>query len=54
MVRAMHNLLIAIAFLAFAASPAIVAAVPVSKRQRRPARHAKGVDFPASSLSASR
>ena len=47
MVRAMHDLLIAVAFLTLVASPAIVAAVPIpiSRRQERPANHAKGVGF---------
>jgi hypothetical protein len=49
MVRAMYDLLIAVAFLTFVASPALVAAMPVSKRQERPESHAKGVGFlPAS------
>jgi cytochrome c oxidase assembly factor CtaG len=50
MVRAMFDLLIAFVFLTFVASPALVAALPVSKRQERPERHPKGVGF----LSASR
>ena len=41
----MHDLLIAVAFLMLVASPAIVAAVPISRRQERPANHAKGVGF---------
>jgi hypothetical protein len=47
MVRAMHDLVIAVAFLILVASPAVVAAVPIpiSKRQERPADHAKGVGF---------
>ena len=45
MVRAMHDLLIALVFLTFVASPALVAAVPVSKRQERRESHAKGVGF---------
>jgi hypothetical protein len=49
MVRAMHDLLIALVFLTLVASPAIVAAMPLSKREERPESHAKGVDFlPAS------
>lgn len=45
----MQDLLIALVFLTFVASPAIVAALPLSKRQERPERHAKGVGFlPAS------
>ncbi len=45
----MYDLLIALVFLAFVASPAIVAAMPISKRQERPEKHAKGVGFlPAS------
>ena len=50
MVRAMFDLLIAFVFLTFVASPALVAAMPLSKRQERPERHPKGVGF----LSASR
>ena len=50
MVRAMFDLLIAFVFLTFVASPALVAVMPVSKRQERPERHPKGVGF----LSASR
>jgi hypothetical protein len=45
MVRVMHDLIIAVAFLMFVASPALVAAIPVSKRQERPERHPKGVGF---------
>jgi hypothetical protein len=45
MVRAMYDLLIALVFLTFVASPAIAAAMPVSKRQEAPERHAKGVGF---------
>jgi hypothetical protein len=45
MVRAMHDLLIAVAFLMLVASPAIVAAVPASKRQERPVSRARGVGF---------
>ncbi len=49
MVLAMHDMLIALVFLAFVASPALFAAMPVSKRQERPERHAKGVGLlPAS------
>lgn len=49
MVTAMHDLLIAVVFLAFVASPALVAVMPLSKRQERPSSHAKGVSFlPAS------
>ena len=43
MVRAMHDLVIAVAFIMLVASPAIVAAVPVSKRKERPESRAKGV-----------
>jgi len=45
MVRAMYDLLIAFVFLTFVASPALVAVMPVSKRQERPERHPKGVGF---------
>jgi len=49
MVRVMHDLLIALVFVAFVASPAIVAAMPLSKHQEQPESHAKGVGFlPAS------
>jgi len=50
MVPAMHDLVIAIAFLILVASPAVVAAVPipVSKRQERPANRARNAgDLPA-------
>ncbi|MGD0347687.1 MAG: hypothetical protein ABSA85_13075 [Terracidiphilus sp.] len=50
----MHDLLIAFVFLTFVASPAIVAAMPLRERVKRPERHANGVDFPISSLTASR
>ena len=47
MVRAMHDLLIAVAFLMLVASPAIVAAVPIpiSRRQERLESRAKGAGF---------
>lgn len=45
----MYDLFIALVFLAFVASPALFASMPLSKRQERPESHAKGVDFlPAS------
>ena len=45
----MHDLLIAIVFLTFVASPALFAVIPLSKRQERPENNAKGVGFlPAS------
>ncbi len=45
----MHDLLIAMVFLTFVASPALFATMPLSKRQERPESHAKGVGFlPAS------
>jgi hypothetical protein len=50
----MHDLLIALVFLAFVASPAIVAAMPPSERKERPESNAKGVEFPIPSLPASR
>jgi hypothetical protein len=50
----MHDLLIALVFLTFVASPAIVAAMPLSERKIRPERRAKGVGFSISSLPASR
>jgi len=45
MVRAMHDLLIAVAFLMLVASPAVVAAVPVSKRQERPGSRTRNAGF---------
>ena len=49
MVRTMQDLLIALIFLTFVASPALFAAMPLSKRQKLPESHAKGVGFlPAS------
>jgi hypothetical protein len=45
MVVSMHDLLIAVAFLMLVASPAIVAAVPVSKRQERPESRARNAGF---------
>ncbi len=50
----MQDLIIALAFLALVASPAIAAALPLRRREVGPAGHANGVDFPASSLPASR
>jgi hypothetical protein len=50
----MHDLLIAAVFLTFVASPALVAAMPRTERVKRPERRAEGVDFPFSSLPASR
>jgi hypothetical protein len=50
----MHDLFIAVVFLAFVASPAIIAALPRREHVKRPERQAKGVDFPISSLPASR
>ena len=45
----MHDLLIAIVFLTFVASPTLSAAMPLSKRQERSESHAKRVGFlPAS------
>jgi hypothetical protein len=41
----MHDLLIAVAFLMLVASPAIVAAVPVSKRRERPESRARNAHF---------
>ena len=49
MVPAMHDLLIAIVFLAFVASPALFAAIPLSKRQERPETKPRAFGFlPAS------
>jgi hypothetical protein len=49
MILAMHDLLIAIVFLTFVASPTLSAAMPLSKRQERSESHAKRVGFlPAS------
>jgi len=48
----MQDLVIAVIFLAFVASPAIFAALPISARAKRPERHTEGVDFPLSSLHA--
>jgi carotenoid cleavage dioxygenase-like enzyme len=50
MVRAMHDLVIAVAFLILVASPAVVAAVPISagKRQDQSANRARNAgDLPA-------
>ena len=50
----MHDLLIALVFVTFVASPAIVAAIPVREREEEPESRANGVDFPIASLSARR
>ena len=50
----MHDLIIALVFLAFVASPAIAAAMPARKRRTAPEHSAKGIEFPAATLSASR
>ena len=50
----MYDLLIALVFVMFVASPALAAAVPVREREEEPEGHAKGVDLPIVSLPASR
>lgn len=50
----MHDLLITVFFLTFVASPAIVAALPISKRVKRPEHQTEALDFPLSSLHTSR
>jgi len=50
----MQDLFIAMVFLVFVASPAIVAALPTSERVKRTERHTEDMDFPLSSLPASR
>jgi hypothetical protein len=53
-VGSMHDLLIAALFVLFVASPALAAAMPMRERGERSGSPAKGVDFPAPSLPASR
>jgi len=55
MVCSMHDLLIALLFIAFVASPAIVAALPVRERDEQPESSTKEIDLPATrSLSTTR
>jgi hypothetical protein len=50
----MQDLFIALVFLTFVASPAIVAALPIGGRIKRTEPHVKNMDFLRSSLLASR
>jgi hypothetical protein len=46
----MVNFLIALPFVAFVASPAIVASLPAPEPQKEPEERTKGADLPVSSV----
>lgn len=50
----MMELLIALVFVAFVASPAIIAMLPAARRKERPASQSKSLNVPVRPLSASR